>query len=98
MASVIELPDDPNGFRRKGRLLVPIPWSQVVKEIVPLLRPDEHAFFVARTGWGKSWLPRHLLEVVDAKRRVTLFDIKASDPLWRHGFRTVHEVPGRLER
>jgi hypothetical protein len=91
MAQVIALPDDPDGFRRQGGLL--IPWSRFIADFRPAWRKDQHLTVVGMNGSGKSWLERWLLEACRPDDRVLLIDLKASDPVLRVGFHTVNGPP-----
>ncbi len=88
MAEVIELPDQSSGLVT--------PWPRFIADFRQAWKPGQHVSVLGKTGSGKSWLERWLLEECRPKGRVLLFDLKASDEILRLGFRTVSEMPSQF--
>lgn len=88
--SVIELPDQGGGLVS--------PWPRFISGFRQAWRHDQHVTVLGKTGSGKSWLERWLLEACLPTGRVILIDVKASDQILRLGFRTVSDMRGWLQK
>jgi hypothetical protein len=74
-----------------------VPWREHFAELHRAWRPGQHLSVLGQNGSGKTHLIRWDLELW-ADSRVWVIDTKGDDPEWRHGFRTVHDVPSWLDR
>jgi len=90
MAEVIEFPDQSSGLVT--------PWARFIAGFRRTWEPGQHVTVLGKTGSGKSWLERWLLEECRPTGRVILIDVKASDEVLRLGFRTVSGMPSWTQK